>query len=188
MVSLAHDNYLMVIDVLNYGLLTSWKKKLAKDTTGIHVCNYKYNFKIPSMTKEASQLAYCKNILCEVCSANIRVSVWWLDRPKTSKCTCTVSLFRLIWHEKSASSLQRALKARQSRVSSSSHWCKWSEAENEKKMVFLICIIFLGQPTSQHMQPSALIFLLTYSIFCPKKGKFKLRAGVLGFLRDIKAK
>ena len=73
---LAHDNYLMVIDVLNYGLLISLKKKFAKDTTGIHVCNYKYNFKIPSMTKEASQLVYCKNILCNtrmyvVCSANI---------------------------------------------------------------------------------------------------------------------
>lgn len=161
-------------------------KKIAKDATGIHVCNYKYNFKIPSMTKEASQLAYCKNILCEVCSANIWVSVWWLDRPKSRKCTCTVSLFRLIWHEKS--SLQRALKARQNRVSSSSHWCKWSEAENEKQMVFLLCVIFLGQPTSQHMQPRALIFLLTYSIFCPNKGKFKLRAGALEFLRDIKAK
>lgn len=59
---LAHDNYLMVIDVLNYGLLISWKK-LAKDATGIHLCNYKYNFKIPSMTKEASQLACCKKHL-----------------------------------------------------------------------------------------------------------------------------
>lgn len=162
-------------------------KKIAKDATGIHLCNHKYTFKIPSMTNEASQLAYCKNILCEVCSANIWLSV------RSSKRMHAVSLFRLIWHEESA--FQRAVKARESGVwswiSSTSHWCKWSEAENERnKWSSYLALYFLGQPTTEptHAIKYADFFLLTSSIFCPKKGKLKLWAGALEFLRDIKAK